>query len=269
MKINYVQWPATLEPDSPIFAQIAGQIRESRPDVLVTNEMPFGGWVWTVPRFDRAVAEHSVALHGEATGLAALRALGVPIVISSRPVWAGERVSNEAFALVDGAYVTLHHKHYFPEEAGWFEATWFRTKAPGFEVHDLAGLRVGVLLCTEAMFNERARAYGRAGADLIVVPRAGGGASPRWSAACAMAAVASGAYVVSSNRVGVSLRGDADFGGDGMAFGPDGGPLGMTSTAMPMATLELSLAEAAAAKRAYPCYVSEALRFAGDDTPAG
>ena len=268
MKINYVQWPAMLEPDSPAFAQIAREVRASQPDVLVTNEMPFGDWVWTVPSFDRAVAQRSVDLHGESTGLAALRSLGVPIVISSRPVWAGEHVSNEAFALVDGAYVTLHHKHYFPEEPGWFEATWFRTKAPGFEVHDLAGLRVGVLLCTEAMFNERARAYGRAGADLIVVPRAGGGAAPRWAAACAMAAVVSGAYVVSSNRVGLSLRGDAEFGGDGLAFGPDGSRLGITSAATPMATLELSLNEAAAAKRGYPCYVSEALQFAEAETGA-
>jgi N-carbamoylputrescine amidase len=261
MKINYVQWPALLAPDSPAFAEIANQVRESRPDVLVTNEMPFGDWVWSVPSFDRDVAAHSVALHGDDTGLAALRSLGVPIVISSRPVWAGERVSNEAFALVDGAYVTLHHKHYFPEEPGWHEASWFLTKAPGFEVHDLAGLRVGVLLCTEAMFNERARAYGRQGADLIVVPRAGGAAAPRWAAACAMAAVVSGAYVVSSNRVGSSLRGDADFGGEGLAFGPDGTALGITSAAAPMGTLRLDLALSAAQKTAYPCYVSEGFRF--------
>jgi N-carbamoylputrescine amidase len=56
------------------------------------------------------------------------------------------------------------------------------------------GVRVGVLLCTEAMFNERARAYGREGAELIVIPRASGRDIEPWKIAGAMASLVSGAY---------------------------------------------------------------------------
>ena len=67
----------------------------------------------------------------------------------------------------------MHHKHYFPEEAGYFEATWFRTEISGFNAISAAGINSGVPLCTELFFNEHARAYGKQGADLIVVPREG------------------------------------------------------------------------------------------------
>jgi N-carbamoylputrescine amidase len=68
----------------------------------------------------------------------------------------------------------LHRKQYFPNEPGWFESEWYSGDGSGFKVADVLGLKVGVLFCTEAMFNERARAYGKQGASLIVIPRASG-----------------------------------------------------------------------------------------------
>jgi N-carbamoylputrescine amidase len=81
---------------------------------------------------------------------------------------------NEAVALEQGVLRPLHRKQFFPNEDGWYEANWFAADASGFAVHEVAGLKIGVLLCTEVMFNEYARRYGRAGAELIVVPRATG-----------------------------------------------------------------------------------------------
>lgn len=255
MRVNYVEWPARLMPDSPAFEAIAQRVRQSAPDLLVTNEMPFGDWVWNVPHYDESVAARSIALHE--AGLSALRSLGVPAVISSRPVRAGDKVANEAFALVDSRYVLLHYKHYFPEEPGWHEASWFRTLSPGFELGEVLGLKVGVLLCTEAMFNERARAYGRAGAELIVVPRATGQALGGWRTACAMAAVVSGCYVVSSNRSGSASSGSPIFGGTGMAFAPDGSPIGETDEDHTLMSFTLEQQRVVAQQALYPCYVSE------------
>ena len=73
---------------------------------------------------------------------------------------------------------------------------------------------MGVLLCTEIMFNERARELGRAGADLIVTPRATGMNIHRWMVAGAMAAIVSGCYVASANRIG-QTRDGLQFGGAG------------------------------------------------------
>ena len=81
----------------------------------------------------------------------------------------------------------------------------------------MLGVKVGALVCTEAMFNERARAYGKQGASLIVIPRASGTNLEPWKIAGAMASLVSGAYVVSSNRTGRS-RGGTQFGGGGFGL---------------------------------------------------
>lgn len=250
LKVACVEWPEGLLPASETFARIAADVAKAAPDVLVTNEMPFGDWLADGPVFDRNAAAVSVEVHE--AGLEALSALKLPLVISSRPVWQGDRLANEGFALIQGQVMPLHRKCYFPAEPGWHEDAWFTSGDGTFEVAELAGLKVGVLLCTELMFNERARAYGRQGADLIVAPRATGGTA-MWQAACQMAAIVSGAYVVSSNRVG--RRGKTAFAGNGLAVAPDGRLIGMTTVDRPIFVLDLDPEVAAVQKREYPCYV--------------
>jgi N-carbamoylputrescine amidase len=165
-------------PDTDLWSAVAADVTRSAPDVLITNEMPFGQWLAASPSFDADRAKESVRIHEH--GLAAPQALKIPIVISSRPVIAGARLANEAFILERGRFRFLHQKHFFPAEEGWFETEWFRTATPGFEVMEIDGLRIGVLLCTELMFNERARAYGKSGAHLVAVPRATGRSLAQW-----------------------------------------------------------------------------------------
>ena len=158
--------------------------------------------------------------------------LALPAVISSRPVWNGKRLANEAFVLENGVVRPLHRKQYFPNEPGWFESEWYAGDGSGFAVAEVLGIKVGVLLCTEAMFNERARAYGKQTASLIVIPRASGVNIESWKIAGAMASLVSGAYVVSSNRIGRS-RGGTQFGGGGFAYAPQGRLLAVTSSLIP------------------------------------
>jgi len=182
--------------------------------------------------------------------------LDLPAVISSRPVWNGKRLANEAFVVENGIVRPLHRKHYFPNEPGWYESEWYSGDGSGFDLAEIMGIKVGVLLCTEAMFNERARAYGRQGASLIVIPRASGMNIESWKIAGAMASLVSGAYVVSSNRVGCS-RGGTHFGGGGYAYAPHGRLLGVTDPASPIQTFELDPEITKSARREYPCYVPE------------
>jgi N-carbamoylputrescine amidase len=229
-------------------------VARARLDVLVTNEMPFGPWIAGDATFDRNVAEESVELHS--SGLRCLSDLEVRAVVSSRPVWANDRLANEAFILERGSVRPLHRKQYLPAEPGWFETTWYSTESAGFEVANLLDLRIGVLLCTEAMFNEHARHYGRQGADLIAIPRATGVATDMWFAAGKMAAIVSGSYVVSSNRVGHARQG-LNFGGAGFAFDPDGTCLAVTSCEESLIVCAVDPVETARRRTTYPCYVSE------------
>jgi len=254
VRIAFVEWPEGLSPEGAAWVELARTSAAAHPDILATNELPFGPWIAESPTFSGAEANLSIRAHE--AGLKGLGDLGARAVISSRPVRKGSRLANEAFVLEDGAVRPLHRKHYFPNEPGWFESEWFGRDGSGFEVAEILGIRVGVLLCTDAMFNERARAYGKQGASLIVIPRASGMDIEPWRIAGAMASLVSGAYVVSSNRAG-SSRGGLRFGGGGYAFAPGGKPLGMTSAEDPVLTFELDPAVVAAAKHEYPCYVQE------------
>ncbi len=254
-RVTFVQWPDGLEPRGPAFEQIRRQLDAANTDILVTNEMPFGAWAPTEVSYNATTASEWVEIHER--GLDALRQLPVSSIVSSRPVLAGDRLANEAFAIENGQYRPLHHKQLFPAESGWQEAAWFRPATQGFSVHNIGGLDIGVLLCTELMFNENARHLGRMGADLIAVPRATGQGVEVWRIACAMAAIVSGAYVVSSNRSEQADNRQPLFGGRGFAFAPGGELLGATSDTEPLATIIIDRDRTKAAKDEYPCYVPE------------
>jgi N-carbamoylputrescine amidase len=208
----------------------------------------------TVQSFSEDEAHLSLRAHER--GLEGLNDLALPAVISSRPVWNGKRLANEAFVLENGGVRPLHRKQYFPNEPGWFESEWYSGDGSDFGVTEILGIKVGVLLCTEAMFNERARAYGKQAASLVVMPRASGVDIESWKIAGAMASLVSGAYVVSSNRVGLS-KGGTRFGGGGFAYAPHGHLLAVTASANPVQTLELDPKTPTLEQREYPCYVPE------------
>jgi N-carbamoylputrescine amidase len=115
---------------------------------------------------------------------------------------------------------------------------------------------VGFLICTEVMFNEHARQYGRAGAQIIAVPRAVPKPShARWLVAIKMAAVVSGCYVLTSNRGGRDSRGQK-FGGMGWIVDPNADLVAQTSSVSPLATATIDTSFVTRAQSEYPCYVA-------------
>jgi len=254
LRIGFVEWPEGLSTDHPNWPELKSSISSARPDILVTNELPFGPWIAESAVF--SAEDASLSIHAHERGLEGLAELDLPGVISSRPVWTGKRLANEAFVMEKQAVRRLHRKQYFPNEPGWFESEWYAGDDSGFRVAEVLGIRIGLLLCTDAMFNERARAYGRQQASLIVIPRASGLDLDSWKIAGAMASLVSGAYVVSSNRVGAG-KGGTRFGGGGYAYAPQGRLIAVTDAAHPMRIFELDPSITAAAQREYPCYVSE------------
>ena len=254
MRVAFVEWPEALSTTDAQWDQLKDSVNAVRADLLITNELPFGHWLADSAVFSEDEAHLSLRAHEK--GLEGLKDLALPAVISSRPMWNGKRLVNEAFVLENGAVRPLHRKQYFPNEPGWFESEWYSADGSGFGVTEILGIKVGVLLCTEAMFNERARAYGKQAASLVVIPRASGVDIGSWKIAGAMASLVSGAYVVSSNRVGLSKSGTR-FGGGGFAYAPHGRLLAVTAPANPVQTFELDPKTPTLAQREYPCYVPE------------
>jgi N-carbamoylputrescine amidase len=253
LKLSVCQLPDGLSLDHPAWADLLRRIEIDRPDIAVLNEMPFGPWIANRDTFDPTLANASVLDHERI--LPSLLSMSTP-VLSSRPIPGPQKLSNEAFLIADRRYLPIHHKHFFPREPGFFEDAWFAPQLPGFNVIEHRGLKIGVLLCTEVMFNEWARHYRRQGAHVIVVPRASG-ASRKWDTAASMAAIVSGCYVLSSNRAPAGNDQSSNFGGRGFAFSPAGELLAETSSANPLVSIEIDLTRVAEAQRSYPCYVRE------------
>jgi N-carbamoylputrescine amidase len=184
--------------------------------------------------------------------------LAPAFVLATLPVEQGSLRLNQAFVWGQTlGYQPVHAKTYFPDEPGFFEAQWFHPTPRDFTPYQLGETKIGFLICTELMFNEWARYYGRKGCHLIAVPRATEKTSvERWLIALRMAAIVSGAFVLSSNHVGIGPSG-VNFGGAGAIISPEGEVLGVTSFDEPFITIEVNLQEAEAAKKKYPRYVRE------------
>lgn len=262
MRLAVCEAPAELTPGDAGWNRLRGEVGASGADLFLLNEMPFGRWVAAGPEPDGETARRSVTLHEE--GLDRLDEFGADAVLGTRPVLREGRLLNEAF--VRGDLVTTrdpgHAKRYLPEEEGYWEARWFdrgdgEYRPVGVGMPAGSGLSVGFLICTEVWFNEWARRLGRRGAHLIVVPRATPPSSTdRWRTAVRMAALVSGCWVASSNRVGTDGRGES-FGGRGWIFAPDGELVAETTEDEPVAAVELELEAVERAKATYPRYVEE------------
>ena len=110
----------------------------------------------------------------------------------------------------------------------------------------------GLNICTELWALETYGVYALMNVNAIFSPRATALATTdKWLAAGVVAAVRSGAYSLSSNRV----HADGSGGGIGWIISPDGKVLARTSRDTPFVTMDIDLGAAQAARRTYPRYV--------------
>jgi len=220
-------------------------VREQQSDLVLLPELPFYPWIVTTPQFDAQVWQMAQEAHE--VMMQRLRELAPSVVLSTHPLIESGLRLNRGFSWTpaDG-YQGVHDKYYLPNEEGFYERCWFDRGRRDFTLAQVQDIAIGFLICSEVMFHEWARAYGRQGAHIIAVPRATG-SHDRWMVATRMAAIASGAFVISSNRAQ-----DHMFGGRGLVIGPDGDVLASTSSAAPFATVALDLAESTRARQTYP-----------------
>jgi N-carbamoylputrescine amidase len=254
MKVALCELPDGLDLSSLAWRGLVDRLTWEAPDLLVLNEMPIGDWIADKSEFRISLAQNFIRSHDPL--IQALSAFQWA-TLGSRPVQGSHLLANEAFLVSGSTYTPVHHKHFFPQEEGWQEKTWFATVRRGFDVVEYGELRIGTLLCTELMFNEWARHYRRRGANVIAVPRAAGELNTKWRAAGAMAAVVSGCYVISSNRSGHKSGRKSQFGGGGFVYAPNGELIAQTSASSPVVVVEIDLELVRQAQADYPCYVDE------------
>ena len=207
--------------------------------------------VWESEHFD--VARWSAAEVLSDMQLRRLPALGAEYVVGTRPVSMNGRRLNQAYLWSAATGVQpLRSKYFLPEEPGSWEATWFEPGDPVFPAFHAGAVSFGVNICTELWALETYAAYAEMGVDLVLAPRATAMATTtRWLAAGIVAAVRSGAFSLSSNRVDPS----GSCGGRGWIIDPSGDVRAMTSPTAPFATRDIDLTMVTEARESYPRYV--------------
>jgi N-carbamoylputrescine amidase len=185
--------------------------------------------------------------------LARLPELRAGYVVGTRPASIDGRPFNQGYLWSAGGGMTpLRRKFFLPDEPGTWEARWFDRGDPGFPAYRAGALTFGLNICTELWALETYGEYAARGLQAILSPRATAAATTaKWLSVGVVAAVRSGAFSLSSNRVDPTGAG----GGAGWIIGPDGQVLALTSPESPFATLDIDLAAAAAARDRYPRYV--------------
>jgi N-carbamoylputrescine amidase len=246
---------AALLPGTESWASLVADLDRAKPDIFVLNELPFGPWISASSSFDPVAWRQSVADHE--AGIAALDELGVGIVLGSRSVERQGRHYNEGFVWTpETGAQAAHTKQHIPSTPpSYCETVWYEPGELRYQIVQAGPLRVGLLICTDVMFTEHARRYGRDGTHLIAVPRAMPvEVAHVFDVALQMAAIASGCYVASSNRNGQDPAGGL-FEGRGCIVDPGGRTVAQSSPFDRVVVHEISTEFVAWKQSFYPCDV--------------
>jgi N-carbamoylputrescine amidase len=217
---------------------------------VLLPELPFSSWFARTPQFDAQVWQR--AQQEQEVMMKRLPQLSPAIVLGTHLIIEEGRHLNRGFSWTPTeGDKGIHDKYYLPNEEDFYESCWFDRNQLDFTLAHIQDLAIGFLICTEVMFPEWARSYGKQGANIIAIPRASVD-DERWVVAPRMAAIASGAFVISSNRVDEHV-----FGGRGLVIGPNGEVLASTSRQAPFVTVVIDVTESALAKQTYPRNVRE------------
>jgi NAD+ synthetase len=190
--------------------------RRSGADLVVTPELSLCGYppedLLLRPAFLAACARELERLAARITG---------PAVVVGFPEIGSKGARHNAVAVLrDGRVAAVYRKHTLPNYTVFDEQRYF-VPGTGSVVFEVAGVKIGVVICEDIWFPDPARRAADAGAELIVVPNGSPYHTRQQSLrreVVVARAVESGLPVVYVNRVG----GQDELVFDGASFVVDG-----------------------------------------------
>ena len=237
------------------WTKLIQHVQANESELLLLPEMCFAPWFCAGRERDEGIWQAAVESHG--CWLERLPESGAKIVIGTAPRNVNGKRHNVAYVwTAEEGLRWIHGKTYLPDEDGYWEASWYDRAPIDFQAAAVGGIRIGVMICTEIWFMQHARDYGKQGIHLLLNPRSTPAYSnAKWLAGGQSAAVAGGAWCLSSNHAGQADH--VQLGGAGWTSDPDGHVLAVTTADRPFITLDLDLQAADAAKTTYPRYVDD------------
>jgi N-carbamoylputrescine amidase len=251
MRVTVCELPHDPRALAEAWAGLCEHTSGQRSELVLLPELVFVDPVWEADRFDpvhwSAVVAHSAAR------IRHLQELRAPYVVGTRPVSIDGRPFNQGFVwTADAGVAPLRRKFHLPAEPGIWEDRWFDRGDAVFPDFRAGPLRFGLNICTELWALETYPAYAGRHVQAILSPRATAAATTaKWLSVGVVAAVRSGAFSLSSNRVDTI----GTYGGVGWIIDPEGRILATTAADRPFATVDIDLAVSTEARARYPRYV--------------
>jgi N-carbamoylputrescine amidase len=251
VRVTVCELPHDPDALAAAWAGLCQHTTRHRSELVLLPEFALVEPVWEEEQFDQARWDAVVARSD--AWLERLAELGAGHVVGTRPASIAGRPFNQGYLWSPtGGLTPLRRKFLVPDDPGCWEARWFDRGDPAFPAFRAGDLTFGLNICTELWALETYGAYVEQGVQVILSPRATSVATAaKWLSVGVVAAVRSGAFSVSSNRVDPT----GACGGRSWIISPEGQVLATTSSEAPFATLDLDLGASADARAGYPCSV--------------
>jgi N-carbamoylputrescine amidase len=254
MRITVCELPHEPEALAAAWAELGRHTERNASELVLLPEFAMVDPVWEAEHFDAARWSAIEALSD--SWLERLNELHARYVVGTRPVTVGGGRLNKGYLWsAEKGLAPLRSKFFLPAEPGNWESSWFERGDSEFPEFRAGALSFGLNICTELWALETYANYAALGVHAIFSPRATAAATTaKWLSAGVVAAVRSGAFSISSNRVDPS----GACGGVGWIISPDGEVRATTTSSAPFATIDIDLKAAAAARETYPRYIFSA-----------
>jgi N-carbamoylputrescine amidase len=251
MRVTVCELPHEPTAVDTAWAALCKHTKQHGSELVLLPEFAMVEPVWESERFDPSRWAAAEALSDAWTER--FGELQTASVVGTRPVTLdGRRLNRGYIWSADKGMTPLRSKYFLPAKDGNWEAQWFDRGDQEFSEFHAGALSFGLNICTELWALETYGEYAARGVNAILSPRATAAATTaKWLSVGVVAAVRSGAFSLSSNRVDPT----GECGGVGWIIGPDGQIQATTTSDAPFATVDIDLAAAAAARDTYPRYI--------------
>jgi predicted amidohydrolase len=205
-RVGYYQFEPRFGDREGNLGRIARALAGARADLMVLPELCSSGYVFTSRDEVESLAE---PIPGGPTTRALEELAGerTMTLVAGIPERDGDRFFNSAVLVSPGGYVGRYRKvHLFDRETLWFEPG-----DEGFRVHEVEGVRLGLLICFDWRFPEAARTLALEGADILCHPS--NLVRPWCQDAMVTRSIENRVFSITANRTG-----GEDRGGHGLHF---------------------------------------------------
>ncbi len=200
MRVGFFQFAPVFGEVKTNVEYVARRLSDLQADLMVLPELFTSGYQFASKQEVRDLAEEIPK--GPTMGrLIELARDQKMIIVASLPERKGKRCYNSSVLIGPKGFVAVYRKiHLFYEEKLWF--------SPGenrFQVHQVGGVRIGMMICFDWFFPESTRSLALQGAEIICHPS--NLILPYCPDAMVIRCLENRVFAVTANRIGAEHRG--------------------------------------------------------------